>query len=244
MPSDLGLELYVLARQVRLAAQCRPERRQYLFRDRSPRHVGERRTEALDQAPADLRSDLRVLMQVNGRRPPDDAYVAAACEAVATWAQDTGYPNTAVHFAEAGAAIRPRGPYPAFVAGRTNRTVGDPWRAEVFYGRSIRYAYQEQEWPVYVRAHLGLGRLLTDRGHLSAAAKHLYTAARVALDQGEEWLAAQTYHDLLLLHFELEDEQKVEEYARKALETYPRHHERYPLAVHDYAFAVLISRRR
>ena len=156
---------------------------------------------------------------------------------------EEGHAAIAIHFAEAAAAIQPNNPYFAFVAGRANRVIGTPWRAEVFYARAIRHAYRQQNWDVYVRAHLGYGRLLADRGLIRAAAEHYNPAARCAVDQGSDWLAAQTYHDLLLLYFELGDEPRVFQYAHKALSTYPLHHERYPIAVHDFVFVCLITKR-
>lgn len=238
--SELGAELYALARQVRLVADCPALRREKLFK-KGKRHVAERRTEALHEAPASIRPSLRILMKITGSTPPNDGDAALACESIATWAQDEGFPDTAVHFAEAAAAISPNDPYFAFVAGRTNRVVGIPWRAEVFYARAIRHGYRQQNWDVYVRANLGLGRLHADRGRVRVAAKHFFTAARAALDQGHDWLAAQTYHDLFPLHYELGDLTKAHELAHKALATYPQHHERYPVAVHDFLLLLIFE---
>jgi tetratricopeptide (TPR) repeat protein len=178
-------------------------------------------------------------MRVSGQRPPEDTEIANACEEISGWAQEAGHPKTAVHFAELSAAIQPQNPYFAFVAGRANRIMGIPWRAEVFYSRAIRHAYRQLNWDVYVRAHLGYGRLLSERGRIHAAAPHLYSAARVAVDQGIDWLAAQTYHDLFAMHIEVEDYATAHVYAPLALATYPLHNERYPLAVHDYALLLV-----
>lgn len=239
--SEFGIELYNLLRQVRLAAECPAERRPKLFSPKAAHHVAERRTEALHEAPASLRPSLRVLMRITGNRPPEDREAALACEEIALWAQDEGYPDTAIHFAEAAAVINPTDPYFAFVAGRTNRLVGVHWRAEVFYSRAIRHAYRLQNWDVYVRANLGLGRHHADRGRVRMAAKHFFSAARVALDQGHDWLAAQTYHDLFPLHYELGDINRAHELARTALATYPHHHERYPVAVHDFLLLLIFE---
>lgn len=238
--SEFGAELYALVRQVRLAADCPAERRPKLFR-KGNRHVAERRTEALHEAPASIRESLRLLMRITSKMPPSDREVALACERIAIWAQEEGFPDTAIHFAEAAAAISPQDPYFAFIAGRTNRLVGIPWRAEVFYSRAIRYGYRQQNWDSYVRANLGLGRLHADRGRLRTAAKHFFSAARAALDQGHDWLAAQTYHDLFPLHYELGEISKAHELAHKALATYPQHHERYPVAVHDFLLLLIFE---
>lgn len=240
LESEFGAELYALVRQVRLVADCPAHRREKLFR-KGNRHIAERRTEALHEAPSSIRPSLQTLMRITGSNPPTDREAAVACEAIALWAQDEGYADTAVHYAEAAAAIAPTDPYFGFVAGRTNRVIGIPWRAEVFYSRAIRHGYRQQNWDVYVRANLGLGRLHADRGRVRVAAKHFFTAARAAVDQGQDWLAAQTYHDLFPLHYELGDLKKAHEVAHRALATYPQHHERYPLAVHDYLLLLILE---
>jgi tetratricopeptide (TPR) repeat protein len=239
--SPLGLELYMLGRQIRLFADCPIPRRDRLF-GRRPRHVGERRSEALYYSPATLRRPLSLLMRLSAQQLPDELEIASACEEISVWAQEAGHSKTAVHYAELSASIRPHDPYFAFVAGRANRIMGIPWRAEVFYSRAIRYAYRQLNWDLYIRAHLGLGRLLADHGRLRVAALHYYSAARVAVDQGIDWLAAQTYHDLLVMHIEAGELATADVYARLALATYPLHNDRYPLAVHDYAL-LLISER-
>lgn len=207
-----------------------------LFYRRTPLHVAERRTEALAESDATLRDHLRTLMGLISRNLPTVGELGRACEGVATWAEDAGYPKTALQFAEAAAAVNPQDPYSAFVAARTNRVLGENWRAEVLYLRAIRMAYRELNWEVYTRANLGLGRLLADSGRFRAAADRYRSAARTAMDQGEEWLAAQTYHDIAVLKFEHGELEHAAEFALLALETYPRHNERLPVAVHDLVF--------
>jgi tetratricopeptide (TPR) repeat protein len=156
----------------------------------------------------------------------------------------------------------------AFVAARTNRIAGDKWRAEVYYSRAIRFSdwaaeaaslhqnksERKRARSIYVRAHLGFGRLEAGRTRYRAAAKHYKAAARVAFEEGEEWLSAQTYHDLLALALEeammasvtakeYSDFSQAREYGKIALERYPKHNERFPAAVHDFVF-VLVSENR
>lgn len=241
LPPDLGLELCMLVRQVRLAAGCSPALRSRLFAARPAPHVHARRRFALSAAPPRLRGDLRRLMRIAGRRPPPEQESAAACGAVAAWAEDAGHPRTALHFAEAGAAILPGDGRAAFAAGRMNHLLGDAWRAEVFYARAVRLAHREQRWGVFARAHLGLGRVLAAQGRTTPALRHYRTAARAAHDQGAAGLAAETYHDLLLLHSERGDWGRAMHFALRALRTYPRPHARFAVAVHDVA-ALLVLR--
>jgi len=244
----LASELIMLLRQARLISWVEPVLERPvgeametpatldLFYQRTPLHVAERRTEALAESDATLRDHLRTLMGLISRNLPTVGELGRACEGVAAWAEDEGYPKTALQFAEAAAAVNPQDPYSAFVAARTNRVLGENWRAEVLYLRAIRMAYRELNWEVYTRANLGLGRLLADSGRFRAAADRYRSAARTAMDQGEEWLAAQTYHDIAVLKFEHGELEHAAEFALLALETYPRHNERLPVAVHDLVF--------
>lgn len=231
----------MLVRHVWLVSVTSPTKRDRLFRTPTPAHVGTRRSDALHAGAPDIRSDLRTLMRISNRRPPPEEEVALACQAVAEWARSVGWRQTAVQFAEAGAAIRPRDAHASFIAGRTNRAVGVAWRAEIYYLRAIRQAYQAQDLTTYARANLGLGNLYTDLDDLDAGARHLNSAASAALDRGEVWLAAQTFHDMMGLHFQLGDLRKAEEYGRRALLTYPLHNERHPIAVHDLAFLLTVQ---
>lgn len=238
LPSDLGLELAMLAHQVFLAA-CDPVDDGPLFVERVPDHVSERRRAAIVEAPADLLADLRALTGLQCFGPRSGPDVASACACVSEWARNAGHLRTAAILAEAGAAASPGDPQPAFIAGRANRILNEVWRSEVFYMRAIRLAYRCLKWDIYIRAHLGLGRLMADTGRRAAALKAYATAASVAETEGIEWLAAQTYHDLLVLHFDSGNLEEALAYACKAIRTYPVHNERFPLAVHDLAFVLL-----
>ncbi|HEX8213816.1 MAG TPA: hypothetical protein VF584_26855, partial [Longimicrobium sp.] len=109
-----------------------------MFTRGAPRSVAERRAAALADAATELREDLRVLMRVTSPTPPERGRLGDACRALASWAQNAGYGASAVHFAEAGAAVEPEDAAAAFVAARTNRVAGEGWRAELYYIRAIR----------------------------------------------------------------------------------------------------------
>jgi len=156
----------------------------------------------------------------------------------------------------------------AFIAARTNRVAGESWRAEVFYTRAIQFAIwaaaaaathgnrsdRKKARTIYVRANLGLGRLYGKSGRYRAAARRYRAAARVAYELGEEWLSAQTCHDLLALSLEeallsgvgaraRPDFARARRYGRLALKRYPKHNERFPAAVHDFVFLLVCEHR-
>lgn len=240
IPHELGVELALVVRRIWLAAGCPPTRRESLFRVSRSAFVAERREEALAQLAADVRHELRVLLTVYTPEHPSEVEIAAAAEALTEWAQASGHACTALNLAEAGAIVAPTHAHAAFIAARTNRQVGEAWRAEVYYRRAILLAYREQQWKDYICAQLGFGTLLVDRGDLIAAAQRYERAARKADDQGIEWLAAQTFHDLASLHFQRGDVDAAIESVKSALTIYPRLNERVPVAVHDLAFLHLL----
>jgi tetratricopeptide (TPR) repeat protein len=185
--------------------------------------------------PDGLREPLLVLRSLSG----DSALsvrIAEACGRIAGWAEEHGLRRTAVMFGEAAAAAAPNSARATHLAGRLNRTLGDSLRAEVYYDRALISARRKKRWDLYVRANLGLGTLKADRGDIASALAHFHSAARAAASEsGERWLAAQTAHDLFVLLADIGELTAAEREAVKALEWYPKHHARFPLAVHDYA---------
>jgi tetratricopeptide (TPR) repeat protein len=281
VPGLFGVELHLILRELRTWAGTplgtAPKRK------RVAPHVAERRGDALLQAPEKLRPAIRVLTHVSASRTPSIDEIQAATLAITEWAQEEGHNRTATDFAEACAgvlsddalwvALKERNTrtltdaaWGAFVAARTNRTVGENWRAEVFYSRAIRFANwagerakkdspdRKRAWSIYVRARLGFGRLHQSHKRFRAAKRHYRAAARRARIEGEEWLSAQTYHDMLLLTIEEGLLASVAGYAtthfaeartwgRVALDIYPRHHERFPAAVHDFVLSYVCEHR-
>jgi tetratricopeptide (TPR) repeat protein len=243
LENELGVELAMIVRRIRLMAIASAEVPvDDLFRTEHdhPELIAERQVEALALITPDVRPELQTLLSVATRQAPRPSEIAASAEVLAEWAQHAGYAVTALNLAEAGAAIAPANAWAAFVAARTNRQIGEAWRAEVFYRTAITNACHTQDWRAYVRAQLGFGTLLMDRGHLAAAARRFKSAARVAVDQGSEWLAAQTFHDLAGLQFQRGDLNAAVNAVMKALSIYPRGNERMPIAVHDLAFLLML----
>jgi tetratricopeptide (TPR) repeat protein len=96
-------------------------------------------------------------------------------------------------------------------------------------------------WYVYIRGHLGYGRLCADRGSVQEAVTHYESASSACVDQGHDWLAALTLHDVVGIWFQRGNIPLARKYATEALRLYPRHNERFPLAVHDALFLFLVD---
>jgi hypothetical protein len=85
-----------------------------------------------------------------------------------------------------------------------------------------------------------MGRLCETRGQRDRAAAHYKTAAQAAwAASGERWLAAQTQHDLLVLHADDGDYNTAFHHARRAYLWMPKHHSSVPALAHDYCLVLL-----
>lgn len=234
MSDDLAHELWYRVRSVRLWAE--------VYDDQS----GDGLTESLRQpfyasdVPPTLAPAVDVLRSIAGRESAVPVRVAEACARIAEWAAEYPLPQTAIAFAEAAAAACPTSSRAMLLAARLNRICGQGARAEVFYERAIICSRRRRRWDLYVRANLGLGTLWADRGDVAAALSHFHAAARAAASEsGERWLAAQTAHDLFVLLADVGQFEAAEAQAAKAITWYPKHHARFPLAVHDFAMILV-----
>ncbi len=231
----LGVVLWKRVRAVKLWAATRRDRRQGLFMPPSGR-TREQFVHAVAQAP-ELREPLATLMAMV--RYPERARsscVAAACLAVAEWAEGQGKLETALQFAEAAAAARPRDPGAAAMAGQFCTRVAAVDRAVVWLQRAVVLARRAMDRVWYIRAHLRLGFLMFHLGDYGQA-RHLYVlAGRMAARTGRRGLAGQAQHDLFTVACEVGTYEEAENHAWKALELYPVRHPSVPFLAHDYAW--------
>ncbi len=231
----LGVVLWKRVRAVKLWAATRRERRRGLFTPPSGR-TREQFLRAVDQAP-ELREPLATLTALvrwpERARPPA---VAAACLAVAEWAEGQGKLETALQFAEAAAAARPRDPGAAAVAGQFCTRVAAVDRAVVWLQRAVVLARRAQDRVWYIRAHLRLGHLTFHLGDYDQARRLYVLAGRMAARTGRRALAGQAQHDLFTVACEVGTYEDAESHAWKALELYPVRHPGVPFLAHDYAW--------
>jgi len=153
---------------------------------------------------------------------------------ISTWAEASGYLLIALRFAEAAAACDPFDPAPANLAGRLSRTLGIAPLADLWYSRGIALARSRKWSACYVRGHLGFGTLQKEIGNTSAAVEHYQRAAWRAQRCGIKWLAGEVHHDMLLLALSMRAFADAETYAERALNVYPKHHDRIPALAHDF----------
>lgn len=154
---------------------------------------------------------------------------------ISTWAEACGYVLIALRFAEAAAACDPFDPAPANLAGRLSRTLGLGPLADLWYSRGIALARTRKWSASYVRGHIGFGTLLKEIGNTTAALEHYQRGAWRAQRCGIKWLAGEVHHDMLLLALSMRAFPDAEVYAARALNIYPKHHDRIPALAHDFS---------
>jgi tetratricopeptide (TPR) repeat protein len=191
--------------------------------------------------PAELRPELAALSVIHTdpeRYAP--VRLASACEALWIWAERMEWPEVAIHYAELAARIEPERPDCSGTAGRLCRAGGDTHRASIWYQRAARLARVQDNQIEFAKAHLGLGNLASDLGHLEVAQGHQEKALRAAMSVGKRSLAMYAYHNLLLLKLYAENFDEAWVHAKDALSLYERDHPRLPALAHD--IALLYSR--
>ena len=231
----LGIALWQRVRDVVLWAQVPPGERPGLFRPLSAAQTA-RLAQAADEAPelAEPLHELSMIVATPGRA--EAARVAEACERVLVWAELRGMRETALQFAEAAARVEMDTSLRSKLAGRLCRRVHDHPRATLWYRRAARLARRADNEAEFAFAQLGLGGVALDQGKLDEAEHYFWRAARAALRQGRQSLAAEAHHDLLGLTLAGGRYAEAIEHAEKAVDLYPTKHPGIPNLAYDIAF--------
>ena len=231
VPDPLRLPLWTGLRDVLLWAAVGPAQRCALFAEQP----GGAAAAAHDE-PGELEVALRELTgALLGSGDVDSASIASICLRMSVSAGSEGYVQTASHFAEAAAAVRPRDPGPAFAAGRAARWQAAYERAEQWFDRSLALARRNRDFAAYIDARLGRGTLHAQLGQLAAARTEFVLAWRTARKHKIRGLGAAAQHNLLAL---ADEERRYEEaagHSALALRLYGARHPRFPYIAHDTA---------
>jgi tetratricopeptide (TPR) repeat protein len=230
----LALLLWQRSRDVRLWASVAAERRTGLFVGREDVEAELEAGEALaDDLSSPFRT-LRALVRFPDLVTPSD--VCAACLAVAEWCEHEHMPETALHFAEAGALADPMNARAAAIAGAACTAQAAEGRAELWLVRAIRTARRTGDWEWHARAYLRLGLLYHEVGDTRRARRAHDRARASALWSGYYGYAATAHHNLLLVECAAGTFAAGERHARRALELHPMRFSRLPHLAHDVAY--------
>lgn len=242
LDSDLGQALWHSMRSLRDWAGATEAARVSLFRPVPSAATVQLRRHARAEAP-ELAEALDALAAVTAAPlTVDPRELARACARVAEWAEARGRQKTSVLFAEAAAQLDPDEPNWARIAGRACRMAAEWHRSETWYLRAILHAREQKKLVSYIRAYLGYGTLALDQGDVERARRLFQKVGNLARQEGKRALAAQAWHDLMLMCAMHGYHAKAQKYATRALGTYPVHHARIPAFAHDFGFW-LVRRR-
>lgn len=232
----VSIALWLSIRFIFVWAGC-PEDRRWRLGQRPRVTRSERWATAASQAP-ELADALDCFARLI-RRPSavSNSDVARACEAVHLWANDYGFRNTSLHFAEAAAFADPEDPRHANTAGAACRRAALNSRAAIWIHRARRLAVGNLTEKI--RSHLAMGALWKETGRLAEAERAFIRAAKAATRKNRRRQAAEAHHDLLLLTAEQGRLDDAECHAVRATDLYPLAHPRLPYLAHDLAFALI-----
>jgi tetratricopeptide (TPR) repeat protein len=162
--------------------------------------------------------------------------IVEACHHIVAWADERGWVETALRYAEAAAIADPNDPAAAATAGQFCTRATAVNRATVWLYRSMELARRSKSREWQIRSRLRLGSLLFQLGEYVPARKLFLTAYNMSLRSGRRILAAQAQHDLLTLASDRETYGQGELHAWEALRLYPIYNPRVAPLAHDYAF--------
>ncbi|HEX8210335.1 MAG TPA: hypothetical protein VF584_09105 [Longimicrobium sp.] len=230
VPGEGGVILWQALRDATLWSEAAPEVRPALFQRRGARSIP---SPALPPELAPAVRDLQALAASPGSGDP--VRIAAACRAVAEWADERGLLSTALAFSQASAMADPTDAKAAYEVARLARRRAEEARAETWYRRTVAVARQRGDWATYARAFLGLGSLHARRGSLAAARRFYMRALRAADRNTLRELEGRALHKLFLAAAEGGQRREAVRLAATALELYGPHHPRTTRLAFDVA---------
>ncbi len=232
--SEVGVLLWKSLRSVLLWADFETGERQGLFDSEAPDRRRQEIERSIPAAKAELKDELTALIAAVDR--PDEAdgdALAAACERIATWAENAGTPLTALEFLQAASLCAPRNARLALDIGYAVQGLGQPARAESWFQRALGLARQTKDWEPYVLAYLAHGRMMTEWGAYPAARQSYIKAVRRAARENMREVEAEVYHDLFLLESRAGNTGRALSFARDALNVPAPNATRFPELARD-----------
>lgn len=232
LDDDRGLVVWLSLRAVDLWGTCEPETRGRLF----PREAESARTariESLGALEPDLRDVLLVLAGLMGTPAVDGPFVASTCAALARWADEGGWPQTAFEAAARAGLASPWAPTYALLAGTMAQRAAEYGRAAGWLARAVRLARRAGDGVSHANALLAWAQIYMARGERAPAEKTLHETLRIARRHGVWEVKPRAYHDLFCIQCTDGDVRTAAAYALAAAEGYGLHHRLLPALAHD-----------
>jgi tetratricopeptide (TPR) repeat protein len=162
--------------------------------------------------------------------------VAAACTAIARWADAHGYAGTTLALTQAAALAAPGDARLPFEVGEIARRRNELARAETWYRHSVMIGRQVGDWDSYARAYAALGGMFLTRGNYPLAQRMHIKAVRASRRKGLPAVQGPVLHDLFIIAAESGRHAQAQQYARMSLRAYGAQHERLPALAHDIGY--------
>ncbi|HYH83410.1 MAG TPA: tetratricopeptide repeat protein [Longimicrobium sp.] len=232
--TGLGVALWQFLRDADLWAVTPPELRSRLFAPRASRRRHERLAAA--EAWDELRRPLEALCRaLDGRPRQSGAHMMRACQTLSRWAEEQGWPRTALAFAQSAALATPERAAAAYHVGLLSRRNAEYRRAETWFRRTLGLARRGEDWRYYGLACLGLGNLHRQRGDYPNARLWIIRALRTSRRKGLWDVRPMAMHDLFCIAVTAGNRKEAEEWARRASHAYGSQHPRLQVLAHDVA---------
>jgi tetratricopeptide (TPR) repeat protein len=152
--------------------------------------------------------------------------VALGCMQVGLWAEDAAAGRTALAFFQAAEDANHDNPHFAYNVGRVARKLAMYDEAEAWLKWSHWVARGAARWDVAALSLSGLGNLHRQRGNLPLAMRFHKVTRRIAQRHNLRTLEGDALYDLMVLSFDLANQELAFDYARRAITAYGPGHSR------------------
>lgn len=198
LPTALGGLLWETARDLSLWTSTPADERGELF----SAEAAERRSNKIAEieVPRALPSALGTLSSIlSDAEGTDVGELAAACLAVAEWAEEEGLLGIALAYTQGLALLRDSDPKVAYEVGVLARRRREDARAETWFRRAVMLARQSGDWTSYSLAFVALGDLYMERGNYPIARKLHVRAKRAAHRHSLHAIEGMALHGLFVI---------------------------------------------
>lgn len=223
LATPLGGVLWETARDLSLWTATPAEERVELFSEGAAANRKEKLSNV--EPPLGLASALGSLSRIlSDAADADEGELAAACRAVADWAEEEDLLGIALAYTQAVALLREADPRVAYDVGVLALRRREDARAETWFRRAVMLARQNGDWSAYSLAFVALGNLYLDRDNHTVARKLHVRAKRAAHRHSLHAIEGMALHGLFKMAAASGDGDAADELAADALSALgPRH---------------------
>jgi hypothetical protein len=165
----------------------------------------------------------------------DASIITLSCLEVAAWARRTGYAETAIAFAQAGAVSSPLFSEAALQTGIATREAHQAVRSETWLRRALAVARHERNRPAYASSLVELGRLAESRDDTARAERLYRRAFRAGRRYSDRSARARAAHRIFRIAMQRGDAMEAAQFALATQRAFVSGTEAAPLILLDLA---------